>query len=107
MSFLEGRGLSARLEGLGQPLLRSVSLNVAVGEVRGLVGAEELLVEVQIPGPVRVLRTYPHELSGGMRQCLQIASAFAADPKLIVAGGPTNALDVTVHTQVLQLIAGR
>lgn len=106
MSVLEVRGLSARLEGLGQPLLRSVSLNVAVGEVRGLVGAEELPVEVQIPGPVRVLRTYPHELSGGMRQCIQIASAFAADPKLIVADEPTTALDVTVQTQVLKLIAG-
>ena len=106
MSFLEVRGLSARLEGLGQPLLRSVSLNVAVGEVRGLVGAEELLVEVQIPGPVRVLRTYLHALSGGMRQCIQIASAFPADPKLIVADEPTTGLDVTVQTQVLKLIAG-
>ena len=60
--------------------------------------------EVQIPDAERVINSFPHELSGGMRQRILIASAFAAEPKLIIADEPTTALDVTVQKQILKLI---
>jgi oligopeptide/dipeptide ABC transporter ATP-binding protein len=81
-------------------------LRVKLGQTRAAARSEtiELLGHVGIPEPARRVNSYPHELSGGMRQRVMIAMAIACKPQVLLADEPTTALDVTTQEQILRLL---
>ncbi len=90
---------------IGDQIAEAVLVHRRVSRRQAWREAVELLAKVGIPDAARRARSFPHELSGGMRQRAMIAMAIANRPKLLIADEPTTALDVTIQAQVLELMA--
>jgi peptide/nickel transport system ATP-binding protein len=111
---LRARTVSMVYQEPGRALNPSIRVGRQIAEVFEVAGAssesamesaEDMLRKVQISDPGRVMRRYPHELSGGMAQRAVIAMALAASPSLLILDEPTTALDATVEAEVLDLVA--
>jgi peptide/nickel transport system ATP-binding protein len=111
---LRARTVSMVYQEPGRALNPSLRVGRQVAEAFEIAGAdrgeaaaaaEEMLRKVQISDPGRVMRRYPHELSGGMAQRIVVAMALASSPSLLILDEPTTALDATVEAEVLDLVS--
>ena len=89
---------------IGNQLMEAILLHTDRNKEQARERAIEMLTLVGVNEPEKRLKQYPHELSGGMRQRVMIASALACQPGLLIADEPTTALDVTIQAQILDLI---
>ena len=90
---------------IGTQISEGLRIRLGMSKKDAMKRSAELLAKVRIPDPEAVLRKFPYQLSGGMRQRVMIATAIACNPKLLFADEPTTALDVTVQAQILNLLA--
>ena len=90
---------------VGGQIAEVIRRHRGVGRAEARAVALTLLERVQVSDPVRRMRQYPHELSGGLRQRVMIAIALSSEPQLLIADEPTTSLDVTIQAQILALLA--
>ena len=89
---------------IGKQIMEIYRFHTGAGKKAARAKAIEMLEAVSIRDPERVMKSYPHEMSGGMGQRIMIAMMLVTEPKILIADEPTSALDVSVQTQVLSII---
>jgi peptide/nickel transport system ATP-binding protein len=89
---------------IGNQIMEQIKLHLKLGNKEARQKAMLLLTEMGIPAAERVMHSFPHQLSGGMRQRAMIAMSLSCDPQILVADEPTTAVDVTVKAQILDLL---
>jgi peptide/nickel transport system ATP-binding protein len=91
---------------IGNQIMESILLHQDVSKSEALDRAVRVLESVEMPNASEVVKRYPHELSGGMRQRAMIAMALSCEPSVLIADEPTTALDVTTESEILQTMRG-
>lgn len=89
---------------IDKQMIEGIRLHTNLSKQEARERAAKILQQVGIPDPERVLKNYPHQLSGGMSQRVMIAMAMSCNPQLLIADEPTTALDVTIQAQIMDLM---
>jgi oligopeptide/dipeptide ABC transporter ATP-binding protein len=104
MIFQEPRASLSPVHTVGDQVSENILLHQNVSRLEANQRALAMLGEVGLPRPEQIMRSYPHQLSGGMCQRVMIAMALSCHPRLLIADEPTTALDVTTEAQILDLM---
>ena len=89
---------------IGDQVTEQIKLHLGLDDRAAKIRCVQLLSEMGIPSPERAMESFPHQLSGGMRQRAMIAMSLSCDPKILIADEPTTAVDVTIKAQILSIL---